>query len=71
MPIWIQPSQAQPSAGTSDGQTSTLRSSQKPNSDDRRRRCPRITGVFFGSWPSSTQKGITQQQIQAASESFT
>ena len=46
------------SFGTSDGQTSTLRSSQKPKQHDEPTTEPRIAGVFFGRWPSSTQNGI-------------
>ena len=67
MPIWTGPEPGAVSFGTSDGQTSTLRSSQKPNSDDERDRRRGSAGVFFGRWPSSTQNGVTQQPTQANS----
>ena len=64
------PNHAEPSPGTSEGQTSAFRSSQKPSSE-MNATPPRIDFVFLGSCPSSTQKGMTQQPNQAVSESFT
>src|SRR4029453_12310227 len=68
-PTCTGPIHAPPFCGTSDGQISTLRSSQKPSSTTHATP-PRITGVFFGRWPSSTQKGVTQQHSQTKRVSF-
>src|SRR4029453_15821217 len=68
-PTCTGPIHAHPFCGTSDGQISTLRSSQKPSSTTHATP-PRITGVFFGRWPSSTQKGVTQQHSQTKRVSF-
>jgi len=64
------PAQALPFAGTSDGHTSALRSSQNPSSDATAT-LPRITGVRFGRSPSSTQNGVTQTPAHATRHSFT
>src|SRR5262245_46229387 len=70
MPSWMPPSQDMPSCGISDGQISALRSSQKPNTTIAATG-PRIIGVRFGRCPSSTQNGMIQLQVHAASERCT
>src|SRR5262245_8103379 len=70
MPSWIGPSHDEPSCGISDGQISALRSSQKPITTMAATE-PRIAGVRLGACPRSTQKGMIQLQVQAASESRT